>query len=168
MEKLVVVGNGMAGIGCVEQILKYSNKLAITIFGDETHLNYNRILLSSVLAGEKSADEIVLNSLEWYEKNAINLRLGVRIVDAKSGRETGRLSDAQVDEIVRFVKTLPGVDHRVQDAPWLRGEDRDAFGAVVAKRFGQRLEAVDAGHGAPLLATLACPRGAPRRPIPLI
>jgi nitrite reductase (NADH) large subunit len=81
MEKLVVVGNGMAGIGCVEQILKYGNKFAITIFGDETHLNYNRILLSSVLAGEKSADEIVLNSLEWYEKNAINLRLGVRIVD---------------------------------------------------------------------------------------
>ena len=81
MEKLVVVGNGMAGIGCVEQILKYGHKFAITIFGDETHLNYNRILLSSVLAGEKSADEIVLNSLEWYEKNAINLRLGVRIVD---------------------------------------------------------------------------------------
>src|SRR6266849_1672824 len=81
MEKLVVVGNGMAGIGCVEQILKYGNKFAITIFGDETHLNYNRILLSSALAGEKSADEIVLNSLEWYEKNAINLRLGVRIVD---------------------------------------------------------------------------------------
>jgi nitrite reductase (NADH) large subunit len=81
MEKLVVVGNGMAGIGCVEQILKYGNKFEITIFGDETHLNYNRILLSSVLAGETSADEIVLNSLEWYEKNAINLRLGVRIVD---------------------------------------------------------------------------------------
>jgi hypothetical protein len=50
MEKLVDVGNGMAGVGCVEQILKYGNKFEITIFGDETHLNYNRILLSSVLA----------------------------------------------------------------------------------------------------------------------
>jgi nitrite reductase (NADH) large subunit len=81
MEKLVVVGNGMAGVGCVEQILKYAKKFEITLFGDETHLNYNRILLSSVLAGEKSADEIVLNSVEWYERNDIKLRLGVRIVD---------------------------------------------------------------------------------------
>lgn len=54
MEKLVVVGDGMAGVACVEQILKHSQKFDITIFGDETHVNYNRILLSSVLAGEKS------------------------------------------------------------------------------------------------------------------
>jgi NAD(P)H-nitrite reductase large subunit len=53
MEKLVVIGNGMAGIGCVEQILKHATPFDITIFGDETHANYNRILLSSVLAGEK-------------------------------------------------------------------------------------------------------------------
>jgi nitrite reductase (NADH) large subunit len=88
MEKLVVVGNGMAGIGCVEQILKYTKKFEITLFGDETHLNYNRILLSSVLAGEKSADEIVLNSLEWYERNDIKLRLGVRIVDVDPLQKT--------------------------------------------------------------------------------
>jgi nitrite reductase (NADH) large subunit len=81
VDKLVVVGNGMAGVGCVEQILRHSPKFQITIFGDETHVNYNRILLSSVLAGEKSADDIVLNGLDWYEKNGIDLRLGVRIVD---------------------------------------------------------------------------------------
>jgi nitrite reductase [NAD(P)H] large subunit len=81
VEKLVVVGNGMAGVACVEQILRHAPKFKITIFGDETHVNYNRILLSSVLAGEKSADDIVLNSLEWYEKNKIDLRLGIRIVD---------------------------------------------------------------------------------------
>jgi hypothetical protein len=50
--RLVVVGNGMAGIACVEQILKYEPRFDITVFGDETHVNYNRILLSSVLAGE--------------------------------------------------------------------------------------------------------------------
>ena len=50
MKKLVVVGNGMAGVACVEQILKYRHDFDITIFGDETHVNYNRILLSSVLA----------------------------------------------------------------------------------------------------------------------
>src|SRR5689334_11135812 len=80
-QRLVVVGNGMAGVACVEQILKHAPKFEITVFGDETHVNYNRILLSSVLAGEKVADDIVLNSLEWYEKNKIQLRLGVRIVD---------------------------------------------------------------------------------------
>jgi len=78
----------MAGIGCVEQILKYAKKFEITLFGDETHLNYNRILLSSVLAGEKSADEIILNSLEWYERNDITLRLGVRIVDVDPVQKT--------------------------------------------------------------------------------
>ena len=63
---LVVVGNGMAGIACVEQILKHAPQFDITIFGDETHVNYNRILLSSVLAGEKASDEITLNPLDWY------------------------------------------------------------------------------------------------------
>jgi nitrite reductase (NADH) large subunit len=77
--KLVVVGNGMAGVACVEQILRHKHDFEITIFGDETHVNYNRILLSSVLAGEKNLDEIVLNPIEWYAENDIRLRLGVRI-----------------------------------------------------------------------------------------
>jgi nitrite reductase (NADH) large subunit len=81
MKHLVVVGNGMAGVACVEQILKFSPPFEITIFGQETHVNYNRILLSSVLAGEKTLDEIVLNGLEWYQKHNIGLHLGVRIVD---------------------------------------------------------------------------------------
>jgi len=91
MKRLVVVGNGMAGVGCVEQILKHAAKFEITIFGEETHVNYNRILLSSVLAGEKAADDIVLNSLEWYRQNDIQLRLGVRIsgIDVNAKTVTG-------------------------------------------------------------------------------
>lgn len=81
MEELVVVGNGMAGVACLEQILGHAPKFNITVFGDETHANYNRILLSSVLAGERSADDITINSLEWYQKNNIGLRLGVRVTD---------------------------------------------------------------------------------------
>jgi nitrite reductase (NADH) large subunit len=80
MKRLVVVGNGMAGMACVEQILKYAPMFRITVFGDETHTNYNRVMLSSVLAGEKSADDIVINSREWYRRNEIDLRVGVRIV----------------------------------------------------------------------------------------
>jgi nitrite reductase (NADH) large subunit len=78
--RLVVVGNGMAGMACVEQILKYAAAFQVTVFGDETHVNYNRVLLSSVLAGEKSEDEVVINSLEWYQQHDIDLRVGVRIV----------------------------------------------------------------------------------------
>ena len=81
MTRLVVVGNGMAGIGCVEQILGFGKPFDITIFGDETHVNYNRVLLSSVLAGEKPCDDIVLNPLSWYAEHGLTLRLGVRIVD---------------------------------------------------------------------------------------
>ena len=83
--KLVVIGNGMAGVACVEQILHHKHDFEITIFGEETHVNYNRILLSSVLAGEKNLDEIVLNPIQWYSENNIRLRLGVRI--AKIDRE---------------------------------------------------------------------------------
>jgi len=91
MERLVVVGNGMAGMACVEQILRHSPGFRITVFGDETHVNYSRIQLSSVLAGEKETEEIFLNRLEWYRENNIDLRLGVRItgVDAAARTVTG-------------------------------------------------------------------------------
>ncbi len=79
MKHLVVVGNGMAGVACLEQILKHAPRFEITVFGDETHLNYNRILLSSVLAGEKAADDITLNPLDWYRRHNIRLHVGSRI-----------------------------------------------------------------------------------------
>lgn len=96
MNKLVVIGNGMAGVACVEQILKHAPKFEITIFGDETHVNYNRILLSSVLAGEKSIDDITLNDLGWYERNGIRLRLGVRVIDLDLDQKTVTGDDASV------------------------------------------------------------------------
>ena len=76
MKKLVVVGNGMAGMACLEQILTFSPRFDVTVLSDETHVNYNRVLLSSVLAGEKGADDIVINGLEWYQRHAIDLRRG--------------------------------------------------------------------------------------------
>jgi nitrite reductase (NADH) large subunit len=96
MTRLVVVGNGMAGTACVEQLLKYKTRFEITVFGDETHVNYNRILLSAVLAGEKSADEIVLNSLEWYQENGIRLRLGIRITDVDPVAKTVTGDDGSI------------------------------------------------------------------------
>ena len=97
MNRLVVVGNGMAGMACVEQILKYAPRFDITVFGDETHVNYNRILLSSVLAGEKAADEITLNPLDWYRENGIELRVGVRVIDVDPVQKTVTGQDGSVN-----------------------------------------------------------------------
>ncbi len=120
-EQLVVVGNGMAGVACVEQILKKSDKFEITIFGDEPHANYNRILLSLVLAGEKSAEEIVINDIEWYQKHGIRARLGVRIATIDRGRrvvvdEDG--GETEYDKLIlatgssAFIPPIPGVDKK--------------------------------------------------------
>jgi nitrite reductase (NADH) large subunit len=75
--KLVMIGNGMAGVRTLEELLKIAPDLYdITVFGAEPHPNYNRILLSPVLAGEQTLPEIVLNPLAWYEDMGITLHLG--------------------------------------------------------------------------------------------
>ncbi len=80
-QKLVVVGNGMAGIRAVEELLKIAPELYdITVFGAEPHPNYNRILLSPVLAGEQTIDEIILNPLAWYADNGITLHTGKKVI----------------------------------------------------------------------------------------
>ncbi len=76
---LVVVGNGMAGMACVDEILKRKADFKITVFSEEPYFNYNRILLSSVLAGEKNIEEIYINTEEWYRKNDITLHLGEKV-----------------------------------------------------------------------------------------
>ena len=80
--RLVVVGNGMAGVRAIEEILarEGAQHFEITVFGDEPYGNYNRILLSNVLAGSDDAAEIYLNALDWYNDNDIDLRAGVRVV----------------------------------------------------------------------------------------
>ena len=84
-EHLVVIGNGMAGMRTVEELLKLggAERYRITVFGAEPHVNYNRIMLSSVLAGDKTMDEIVINSREWYDENGIALITGdaVKTID---------------------------------------------------------------------------------------
>ncbi len=78
--RLVCVGNGMAGMRTLEELLKLAPDLYdITVFGAEPHPNYNRILLSPVLAGEQTLQEIVLNDLGWYQRNGITLHLGKKI-----------------------------------------------------------------------------------------
>ncbi|HHJ17828.1 MAG TPA: nitrite reductase large subunit, partial [Gammaproteobacteria bacterium] len=76
-EKLVLIGNGMAGVRALEELLKLSpDQYDISVFGGEPYGNYNRILLSPVLAGEKTIDEIMLNDEQWYADNNITLHKG--------------------------------------------------------------------------------------------
>jgi len=80
--KLVMIGNGMAGVRALEELLKIAPDLYdITVFGAEPHPNYNRILLSPVLAGEQTFDDIVLNDLAWYASHGIELLLGRTVVE---------------------------------------------------------------------------------------
>ena len=80
--RLVCIGNGMAGMRALEELLKIAHDLYdITVFGAEPHPNYNRILLSPVLAGEQTLQEIVLNDLDWYQSNNITLHLGKKITE---------------------------------------------------------------------------------------
>ena len=94
--RLVMVGNGMAGVRTLEELLKIEPDIYdITVFGAEPHPNYNRILLSPVLAGEQTIDEIVLNSFEWYAANHITLHAGKKVVDVDRARRMVRAVDAQ-------------------------------------------------------------------------
>ena len=118
--KLVMVGNGMAGVRTLEELLKLSPDLYdITVFGAEPHPNYNRILLSPVLAGEQTIDQIILNSWEWYEENHITLYAGKTVVAIDRVRRIVRADDgteAPYDRLLLctgsnpFILPLPGKD----------------------------------------------------------
>nr|WP_281254507.1 FAD-dependent oxidoreductase [Paenibacillus rigui] len=88
-KKLVLIGNGMAGVNAVEQLLKLApNQYEITIFGSEPHPNYNRILLSSVLAGDANINDIMINDWSWYEAvsdNHLTLPTNRRVCDTQLG-----------------------------------------------------------------------------------
>jgi nitrite reductase (NADH) large subunit len=120
IQRLVVIGNGMAGCRAVEEILaRDPGRFRITIFGAEPHVNYNRIMLSPVLAGEKSFDDIVINDAAWYADNGIELITAdpvvaidrqARTVTSRAGRTVGydRLLIATGSD--PFIIPVPGKD----------------------------------------------------------
>ncbi|KXC16364.1 nitrite reductase [Pseudomonas aeruginosa] len=116
--KLVMVGNGMAGVRTLEELLKLNSDFYdITVFGAEPHPNYNRILLSPVLAGEQTFEEIVLNDLNWYAENGIKLLLDRKVVQIDRVRRrvvAADGSEAEYDRLllatgsVPFILPIPG------------------------------------------------------------
>jgi nitrite reductase (NADH) large subunit len=127
-QKLVLIGNGMAGVRTLEELIKLdAEKYDITVFGAEPHPNYNRILLSPVLAGEQTLDDIVLNPYAWYTENRIALHTGMtvnavdrvhRVVRAVGQDAAGqtRVAEAAYDRLLLctgshpFILPIPGKD----------------------------------------------------------
>lgn len=119
-QKLVVIGNGMAGVRCVEEILKHNSELYdISIIGSEPHLNYNRILLSSVLQGEASFQDITINDARWYEENQIALFSGESVLNIDTDKKQVHTDNNRVvsyDKLILatgskpFVLPIPGVE----------------------------------------------------------
>ncbi|WP_342566162.1 nitrite reductase large subunit NirB [Paenibacillus sp. FSL R7-0345] len=119
-KKLVLVGNGMAGVRAIEHLLKLAPEAyEITIFGTEPHPNYNRIMLSSVLAGGADLNDIIINDLEWYRSNGIRLYTGhtVTSIDTVNRKvKTDKGVEAGYDELILatgsnpFMLPLPGAD----------------------------------------------------------
>ena len=87
-EKIVVIGNGMAGARAVEEIIgRASDKFDFVMFGAEPYGNYNRILLSNVLNQTQEASDIFINPLSWYEENKITLHAGVKAIRIDAQRK---------------------------------------------------------------------------------
>jgi nitrite reductase (NADH) large subunit len=121
---LVVIGNGMAGIRTLEELLKLAPDMYdITVFGAEPHGNYNRILLSPVLAGEMTIKDIMLNDVDWYAQNGITLHLNKTVTQIDRVRRKVVADDGTEAEYDRLLlatgsnpfmlpvpgKNLPGV-----------------------------------------------------------
>ena len=117
---LVVIGNGMAGCRAVEEILaRDPDAFRITIFGAEPRVNYNRIMLSPVLAGEKSFEDIIINDAAWYTDNNIELISGdpvvsvdraAKTVTAKSGKSVSYDKLLFATGSDPFIIPVPGKD----------------------------------------------------------
>ncbi|MDQ6992354.1 MAG: nitrite reductase large subunit NirB [Mariprofundus sp.] len=121
-KKLVMIGNGMAGVRAIEEILKANpDMFDITIFGAEHYPNYNRIMLSPVLAGDTTIDDIILNDEQWYSDNGITLHMGKRIKEIQRGykkvvAEDGTVADYDTLIIATgsnpFIIPIPGHDKK--------------------------------------------------------
>ncbi|MEN2431697.1 nitrite reductase large subunit NirB [Comamonas sp. F1-6] len=122
--KLVMIGNGMAGVRALEELLAIAPDLYdITVFGAEPHPNYNRILLSPVLAGEQTLGDIVLNDWSWYQDHHILLHAGYTVTAVDRARRMvhavnalGETASAEYDRLIMatgskpFILPIPGKD----------------------------------------------------------
>ena len=160
-QKLVLVGNGMAGVRTLEELLRIAPDMYdITVFGAEPWPNYNRILLSPVLAGEQTVDEIILNSVDWYAEHGITLHLGKKVARIDRVKRVVAAEDGTTAEYDRvllatgsnpFVLPVPGanlagvISYRdIADTEAMIAAARDHRHAVV---IGGGLLGLEAANG---------------------
>ena len=110
-QKLVLIGNGMAGVRCIEEILRVApHSFEMTIFGTEPHLNYNRIQLSSVLQGGTTFNDITIHDRNWYDEQNINLFTGetvIKIDPEKQVVKTNKNRDFSYDRLIIATGSVP-------------------------------------------------------------
>jgi nitrite reductase (NADH) large subunit len=103
-EPLVIIGNGMAAARLVDELAKSAlGRYAIAVIGDEPRLAYNRVLLSSVLAGEAASEEIELKSAAWWRDRGVTLKYGCLATEIDVGRREIKIAN---DESVPFSKLV--------------------------------------------------------------
>ena len=120
--KLVVIGNGMAAGRAMEELFAKRNepeKYSVTVFGAEPRVNYNRIMLSPVLSGEKAYEDIIIHDEAWYAKHGVELRRGQSVVAIDRAAKTVETASGEklgYDKLViatgstPFVIPVPGAN----------------------------------------------------------
>ncbi len=161
-EELVLIGNGMAGVRTLEELLKLSpDQYDIAVFGGEPYGNYNRILLSPVLAGEKTIDEIMLNDEQWYADNGITLHKGKWVETVNRAQRIVRASDGTEEKYDRliiatgsnpFIIPVPGHDLQgviafrdINDVDTMLAASKKADGKAIV--IGGGLLGLEAANG---------------------
>ena len=160
-ERLVVIGNGMAGMRTVEELLKQApDRYDITVFGDESHGNYNRILLSPLLSGEKTAEQIMIHDRDWYREQGVRLFAGDPVTQIRRWRREVASNAGRVVPYDRlllatgslpFIPPIPGTDlagvvsfRTIQDVDTMAAAARKFRHAVV---IGGGLRGLEAANG---------------------
>src|SRR4051795_6870259 len=95
-EPLVIIGNGMAAARLVDELsTRALGRYAIAVIGDEPRLAYNRVLLSSVLAGETASHDIELRSATWWRDRGVTLKYGCRATEIDVGRRELKIANEE-------------------------------------------------------------------------
>ncbi len=103
-EPLVIVGNGMAAARLVDELAKTAlGRYAVAVIGDEPRLAYNRVLLSSVLAGETASHEIELRPADWWRHRGVTVRYGYRVTEIDTGRRELKIAGEESMEYSKLV-----------------------------------------------------------------
>jgi nitrite reductase (NADH) large subunit len=103
-EPLVIVGNGMAAARLVDELAKTSlGRYAVAVIGEEPRLAYNRVLLSSVLAGETGSHEIELRPADWWRHRGVTVRYGYRVSEIDTGRRELKIEGEESMEYSKLV-----------------------------------------------------------------